>query len=87
MFRYMKGLNQKIMFFAVLQWYLLILKFPDQSFLKEEVSIILKHWLKNHLTTKANLSKIIDKLTGIGLEVEGIRESKNELSLFKFAKV
>ena len=28
-------------------------------------------WLKNHLTTKANLEKIVDRLTKIGLEVEG----------------
>ncbi len=48
--------------------------------------ILTLSWLKNHLSTKANLSKIIDKLTGIGLEVEGIRESQNELSLFKVAK-
>ena len=31
--------------------------------------------------------KIIDKLTDIGLEVEGIKESQSELSDFKIAKV
>ena len=49
--------------------------------------IITLSWLKNHLTTSANLSKIIDKLTGIGLEVEGVKESQGELSDFKVAKV
>jgi len=49
--------------------------------------IITLSWLKNHLTTNANLSKIIDKLTGIGLEVEGVKESQGELSDFKVAKV
>ena len=49
--------------------------------------IITLSWLKNHLTTSANLSKIIDKLTGIGLEVEGVKESQGELSGFKVAKV
>jgi len=49
--------------------------------------IITLSWLKNHLSTSANLSKIIDKLTGIGLEVEGVKESQGELSDFKVAKV
>jgi len=49
--------------------------------------IITLSWLKDHLSTNANLGKIIDKLTGIGLEVEGIRESQGELSDFKIAKV
>ena len=37
--------------------------------------IITLSWLKDHLSTSANLTKIIDKLTGIGLEVEGIKEN------------
>ena len=49
--------------------------------------IITLSWLKNHLSTSANLEKIIDKLTSIGLEVEGIKESQGELSDFKIAKV
>jgi len=49
--------------------------------------IITLSWLKDHLSTSANLEKIIDKLTGIGLEVEGIKESQGELSDFKVAKV
>tara|TARA_Y100001970_G_scaffold49456_1_gene62677 strand:+ start:1069 stop:3471 length:2403 start_codon:yes stop_codon:yes gene_type:complete len=49
--------------------------------------IITLSWLKDHLSTNANLEKIIDKLTGIGLEVEGINQSQGELSDFKIAKV
>ena len=49
--------------------------------------IITLSWLKNHLATGANLSKIIDKLTSIGLEVEGVKENQDELSDFKVAKV
>ena len=45
--------------------------------------IITLSWLKDHLITNANLEKIIDKLTSIGLEVEGIKDSQNELSNFK----
>ncbi len=49
--------------------------------------IITLSWLKDHLNTSANLEKIIDKLTGIGLEVEGIKDSQGELSDFKIAKI
>ncbi len=49
--------------------------------------IITLSWLKDHLITNANLEKIIDKLTSIGLEVEGIKDSQSELSNFKIAKV
>ena len=49
--------------------------------------IITLSWLKDHLSTNANLEKIIDKLTGIGLEVEGIKDSQGGLSNFKVAKV
>ena len=49
--------------------------------------IITLSWLKDHLITNANLEKIIDKLTGIGLEVEGIKDSHGGLSNFKVAKV
>ena len=44
-------------------------------------------WLKEHLNTKANESKIIGQLTNIGLEVEGIKENSGELGDFKIAKV
>tara|TARA_B100001741_G_scaffold101355_1_gene83311 strand:- start:3749 stop:6151 length:2403 start_codon:yes stop_codon:yes gene_type:complete len=49
--------------------------------------IITLSWLKDHLSTNANLEKIIDKLTGIGLEVEGIKDRQGGLSNFKVAKV
>ena len=49
--------------------------------------IITIPWLKEHLKTKANESEIIDKLTNIGLEVEGIKEDESELSAFKIAKI
>ena len=49
--------------------------------------IITHPWLKEHLNTKANEGKIIEQLTSIGLEVEGIKESKSGLSKFKIAKI
>jgi len=49
--------------------------------------IITYPWLKEHLNTKANETKIMEQLTSIGLEVEGIKESKGELSEFKIAKI
>ena len=49
--------------------------------------IITLPWLKEHLKTKANENEIIDKLTNIGLEVEGIKESSGKLSDFKIAKI
>ena len=30
-------------------------------------------WLKNHLTTKANLNQVVERLTEIGLEVEKVK--------------
>ena len=49
--------------------------------------IITFPWLKEHLKTKAKENEIIDKLTNIGLEVEGVKESLGELSQFKVAKI
>ena len=49
--------------------------------------IITIPWLKEHLQTKANDAKIIDQLTNIGLEVEGIKENLGELKDFKVAKI
>jgi len=49
--------------------------------------IITLSWLKDHLNTGANLEKIIEKLTDIGLEVDGIKENQAELSDFKIVKV
>ncbi len=49
--------------------------------------IITLPWLKEHLKTKAKEKEIIEKLTNIGLEVEGIKENSGELSKFKVAKI
>ncbi len=49
--------------------------------------IITIPWLKEHLKTKANEIEIIDKLTNIGLEVEGVKENSGALSDFKIAKI
>jgi phenylalanyl-tRNA synthetase beta chain len=49
--------------------------------------IITISWLKEHLNTKANEIKIIDQLTNIGLEVEGIKDNLGDLGEFKVAKV
>ncbi len=49
--------------------------------------IITLSWLKNHLSTNANIGKVIEKLTNIGLEVEKISEDSSELSDFKIAKI
>ena len=49
--------------------------------------IITLSWLKDHLITNANLEKIIDKLTNIGLEVEGIKESQMNFLVLKSLKV
>jgi len=44
-------------------------------------------WLKEHLDTKYNESKIIEKLTDIGLEVERFENVSSELESFKIARV
>ncbi len=49
--------------------------------------IITIPWLKEHLKTSAKESEIIDQLTNIGLEVEGIKENSGEMDKFKIAKV
>ena len=49
--------------------------------------ILTLSWLKNHLNTKASINEIIEKLTNIGLEVEGIKEGAGNLSEFKIAKI
>ena len=36
-------------------------------------------WLKNHLTTNANLNQVAERLTQIGLEVENIKSSDSNL--------
>ena len=43
--------------------------------------------VKRTFKTKASQTEIIDKLTNIGLEVEGIKENSGELGKFKIAKI
>ena len=49
--------------------------------------IITFSWLKDHLRTKLNLDQIIEKLTNIGLEVEGIKTNLGDKGEFKIAKI
>jgi len=44
-------------------------------------------WLKNHLETKANLNQVAERLTEIGLEVESIKSSNQNLDNFIVCKV
>jgi len=44
-------------------------------------------WLKEHLDTKLTENQIIDKLTDIGLEVEGVNSQSGELDSFIVAKI
>src|SRR4029079_9311043 len=44
-------------------------------------------WLKVHLDTDASAETIADKLTAIGLEVEGLTNPAEALSPFKVARV
>ena len=49
--------------------------------------IISLSWLKNHLNTKANLNQVVERLTEIGLEVESIKSSNNNLDNFIVCKI
>jgi len=44
-------------------------------------------WLKNHLATKANLNQEAERLTEIGLEVENIKSSSDNLDNFIICKI
>ena len=48
---------------------------------------ITTNWLKDHLDTKFNENQIIDKLTDIGLEVEGVDVQSSDLDSFLVAKI
>ena len=48
---------------------------------------ITSSWLKDHLDTKLNENQIIDKLTDIGLEVEGVDSQSSDLDSFLVAKI
>ena len=49
--------------------------------------IISLSWLKNHLTTNANLNQVAERLTEIGLEVENIKSSNDNLDNFIVCKI
>jgi len=44
-------------------------------------------WLKNHLSTKANLKQVVERLTEIGLEVESVKPPDSTLDNFIICKV
>jgi phenylalanyl-tRNA synthetase beta chain len=44
-------------------------------------------WLKEHLETDASLDEIVDTLTAIGLEVEGVENPAEKLAPFTVAKI
>ena len=49
--------------------------------------IITIPWLKEHLKTIAKESEIIDHLTKIGLEVEGVKKNSGDIGAFRIAKI
>jgi phenylalanyl-tRNA synthetase beta chain len=44
-------------------------------------------WLKEHLETSASLDEIVDTLTAIGLEVEGVENAAEKLQPFTVARI
>jgi len=44
-------------------------------------------WLKDHLETEAPLDAIVEKLSAIGLEVEGVEDPGAKLGAFRVAKI
>ncbi len=44
-------------------------------------------WLKDHLDTTASLAEIVDTLTRIGLEVEGVEDPGKKYAGFVVARV
>ncbi len=44
-------------------------------------------WLKDHLDTEADLERIVETLTAIGLEVEGVENAAEKLAPFTIARV
>ena len=49
--------------------------------------IISLSWLRIHLSTKANLKQVIERLTEIGLEVENVKTPNNDLDNFVICKI
>ena len=44
-------------------------------------------WLKEHLDTEADLAAIVETLTAVGLEVEGVENAAEKLAPFVVAEV
>jgi len=44
-------------------------------------------WLKDHLETDASLDEIVERLTALGLEVEGVEDPAAEMAAFHTARV
>jgi phenylalanyl-tRNA synthetase beta chain len=44
-------------------------------------------WLKEHLETDADLATLVDTLTAVGLEVEGVENAAEKLAPFKVARI
>ena len=44
-------------------------------------------WLKDHLDTTADTTQIAEKLTSLGLEIEGVEDTSAALSAFRVARV
>jgi phenylalanyl-tRNA synthetase beta chain len=44
-------------------------------------------WLKEHLETEASLEQVTDRLTAIGLEVEGVHNAAEKLAPFTVARI
>ncbi len=44
-------------------------------------------WLKEHLDTEAPLDAIVETLTKIGLEVEGVENPAETLGVFRIAEI
>ncbi|MEO7178184.1 MAG: YtpR family tRNA-binding protein, partial [Allosphingosinicella sp.] len=44
-------------------------------------------WLKEHLETEASLDEVVERLTAIGLEVEGVANAAEKLEPFRVARI
>ena len=44
-------------------------------------------WLTNHLSTKANIKQVVERLTEIGLEVENVKSPDSDMDNFVTCKV
>ena len=44
-------------------------------------------WLKDHLKTNLKEKNLLEQLTNVGLEVEGVQNLSSDKELFKVAKI